>query len=108
MTGGQPADTGTISSPDGSSKFEVVHVQKPKGSSHIEHIGSYSSESHFREGDEVSVEIDSERRMLNARVHSAGHLLDSALYLLGMTDLEPSKGYHFPDGPYVGEFLLYH
>ena len=45
----------------------------------------------FSEGEEVSVEIDSERRMLNARVHSAGHLLDSALYLLGMTDLEPSK-----------------
>lgn len=39
----------------------------------------------------MSVEIDAERRMLHARIHSAGHLLDSALFLLGMTDLEPSK-----------------
>ena len=39
----------------------------------------------------MAVEIDGERRMVNARVHSAGHLLDSALFQLGHTDLEPSK-----------------
>ena len=35
--------------------------------------------------------IDADRRMMNARVHSAGHLLDSALESLGVTDLQPSK-----------------
>lgn len=42
-------------------------------------------------GDEVRVEIDAVRRMQHARVHSAGHLLDSALANLGVTDLIPSK-----------------
>ena len=39
----------------------------------------------------MAVEIDAEKRMLHARIHSAGHLLDSALLCLGMNDLEPSK-----------------
>lgn len=42
-------------------------------------------------GDEVHVEIDSERRMLHARLHSAGHLLDSALTNIGVSDLVPDK-----------------
>ena len=42
-------------------------------------------------GQEVVVEINSERRCTNARIHSAGHLLDSAFTNLGMTDLIPSK-----------------
>ena len=37
------------------------------------------------------MEIDADCRRLHARVHSAGHLLDSALFFLGMTDLQPSK-----------------
>ena len=45
----------------------------------------------FSNGEEVYVEIDSVRRRHNARIHSAGHLLDSALINLGMTDLIPSK-----------------
>ena len=43
--GGQPADSGLISSIDGSSiRFEVTHVQKPKDSSFIEHIGKYTTD----------------------------------------------------------------
>ena len=43
--GGQPADSGLISSVDGSSvKFEVTHVQKPKGCDYIEHIGKYTTD----------------------------------------------------------------
>ena len=37
---------------------------------------------------------------MNARLHSAGHLLDSAVHRLGL-DVSPGKGYHFPDGAYV-------
>ena len=71
----------------------------------------------------MKVEIDAARRMLHARVHSAGHLLDSAFTHIGVTDLIPEKvnsslivrthwithlllfpqGYHFPEGPYVRE-----
>ena len=44
----------------------------------------------------MSVEIDADRRRYHARLHSAGHLLDSAFFFLGMTDLEPYKvnSYH--------------
>ena len=42
-------------------------------------------------GQEVTVEINSARRCTNARIHSAGHLLDSAFINLGVTDLVPSK-----------------
>ena len=39
------------------------------------------------------------------RLHSAGHLLDAALANIGVLkrlNLKPGKGYHFPNGPYVG------
>ena len=35
-----------------------------------------------------------------ARIHSAGHALDVAMAALGYT-IRPTKGFHFPDGPYV-------
>ena len=45
--------------------------------------------------------IDGEFRKINARIHSAGHLLDIAMNRAGRTDLKPGKGYHFQEGPYV-------
>ena len=45
----------------------------------------------FSVGDEVRIEVDAARRMLHARLHSAGHLLDSAFINMGMTDLVPAK-----------------
>jgi Ser-tRNA(Ala) deacylase AlaX len=33
----------------------------------------------FKPGDTVTVTIDQEKRMLHARIHSAGHLLDVAM-----------------------------
>ena len=35
------------------------------------------------------------------QVHSAGHVLDVAMGLIGHPSLKPTKGYHFPDGAYV-------
>ena len=45
----------------------------------------------FCVGDAVTVEVDGNRRMLHARLHSAGHLLDAAFSNIGFTELEPSK-----------------
>ncbi|KAJ0980672.1 hypothetical protein J5N97_008927 [Dioscorea zingiberensis] len=59
------------------------------------------SESKFKEGQEVSLYVDAERRELNSRLHSAGHLLDVCMRNVGLSYLEPTKGYHFPDGPFV-------
>ena len=39
----------------------------------------------------MCVEVTESRRRMNARIHSAGHLLDSAFENLGVTDLIPSK-----------------
>jgi Ser-tRNA(Ala) deacylase AlaX len=94
--GGQPADTGTISSRQGD--FQVTKVLcRPDGT--IAHYGLFSK-GEFAFSDDVSLAIDKNRRMLNARNHTAGHLLTFAVekeypYLIGL------KGYHFPDGPYV-------
>ena len=47
------------------------------------------------------MKIDQDKRILNAKLHSAGHLLDCAVTKLGIENLKPTKGFHFPDGPYV-------
>ena len=41
------------------------------------------------------------KRILHAKIHSAGHLLDCAVDELGLDGLVPTKGFHFPAGPYV-------
>ncbi|KAI3870151.1 hypothetical protein MKW98_005964 [Papaver atlanticum] len=33
-------------------------------------------------------------------LHSAGHLLDTCMQNVGLGNLEPTKGYHFSDGPF--------
>ena len=49
----------------------------------------------------VTCEVDITRRLLHARLHSAGHLLDVAVTRSGIPGLTATKGYHFADGPYV-------
>ena len=46
------------------------------------------------------LEIDGDWRVSCARIHSAGHALDVGMMALGYT-IMPTKGYHFPEGPYV-------
>ncbi|RAL54449.1 hypothetical protein DM860_001577 [Cuscuta australis] len=56
----------------------------------------------LEKGVEVSLTVDEPRRMLNTRLHSAGHLLDICIANVGWGNLlKPLKAYHFPDGPYV-------
>jgi Ser-tRNA(Ala) deacylase AlaX len=40
------------------------------------------------------------RRIHNAKLHSAGHLIDCAIKQLNVP-VKPTKGYHFSEGPYV-------
>ena len=67
----------------------------------IIHIGEYEKGEPFKEGEEVSLTIDAEKRRLYARLHSGGHLLDVAMNKLGINHLKPGKGYHFPVSSYV-------
>ncbi len=96
--GGQPYDTGIMTA--GSTKFLVEEVRFAEGIVH--HIGRFEGQP-FMTGEDVTCSVDRERRELNTRVHSGGHLLDMAVNELGY-DWIPGKGYHFPEGSYV-EYL---
>ena len=96
--GGQPADTGTITSADGGTPFAVSMVKKdPAGV--VRHDGTGDAPS-FKVGSKVKLVVDESSRLKNARVHSAGHLIDVAMSAAGCT-LRPTKGYHFTPGAYV-------
>lgn len=97
--GGQPADIGhitSLSNPD--VKFDVSHVKKE--GKVIYHEGQYSSEQKLQVGEQVRLHVDEPSRRLNARIHSAGHIADIALERIGISMI-PTKGFHFPAGPYV-------
>ncbi|XP_062191896.1 uncharacterized protein LOC133895511 isoform X2 [Phragmites australis] len=100
--GGQPADTGAISA--AGARFLVDDVRAKDGV--VFHYGRFEGagegcKDEFNEGESVSLEVDAERRTLNSRLHSAGHLLDICMRNVGLSHLEPGKGYHFPDGAFV-------
>ena len=67
----------------------------------IIHKGAYAKPgAEFALGDTVKLVINKDKRVLNARLHSSGHLLDMCFRALGFTN-GGTKGYHFPDAPYV-------
>jgi Ser-tRNA(Ala) deacylase AlaX len=93
--GGQPYDTGTISSPD--TTFTVEEVRFIEG--RVLHIGHFNGHP-FMQGEDVVCAVDKDRRELHTRIHSGGHVLDMAVNELGY-NWTPGKGYHFPQGAYV-------
>src|SRR3989339_1138479 len=93
--GGQPCDQRTIQNDQ--TIFNVQDVRLIDGI--VKHFGVFTS-TPFEIGQEVYCKLDSERRMLHSRLHSAGHVLDKTLYELGFNWI-PGKSYHFPNGPYV-------
>ncbi|XP_030475686.1 uncharacterized protein LOC115692864 isoform X1 [Syzygium oleosum] len=103
--GGQPADMGfiTVEGDDREVKFAVQDVRLKDGLvyhyGHVEDLAE-GGVVEFEEGKEVHLHVDEPRRKLNSRLHSAGHLLDVCMKRVGL-GLEPGKGYHFPNGPFV-------
>nr|ACJ84608.1 unknown [Medicago truncatula]AFK34632.1 unknown [Medicago truncatula] len=102
--GGQPADTGFLIIHDSNIKFVVHDVRSKDGI--VLHYGVFEGmggefEGTLEKGKEVSLSVDEDRRKLNFRLHSAGHLLDICLPKIGLGHLEPGKAYHFSDGPWV-------
>ena len=93
--GGQPYDTGTMTA--GDIVFTVEEVRYVEGA--VQHIGHFSG-GRFMTDETVVCKVDADRRALNARLHSGGHVVDMAVSELGYR-WKPGKGYHFPDGPYV-------
>jgi len=95
--GGQPADKGQIVSDD--VIFSVSDVRLDENGI-VWHFGEFEN-GEFQEGDKLTLEVDKERRIKNTKLHSAGHLLDCAVTKMGIENLKPTKGFHFPNGPYV-------
>ena len=71
--GGQPWDEGFITK--NGQKFKVVYVGKFSGK-----ISHEVDKPGLKEGDEVSCEIDWERRYTYMRYHTASHLISNILY----------------------------
>lgn len=76
--GGQAADTGMISTADGT--FEVADTIKLQGTK-IGHVGKMVSGA-IHTGDTVKLSVDGSRRNLTANNHSATHLMQKALRLV--------------------------
>ena len=88
-SGGQEADHGVIKCGDG--EFVVEDVKKMLGGK-IGHIG-YMAKGMMKVGDQVTLTVDPQRRVLCARNHSATHLLQKALRTVLGTHVEQSGSY---------------
>jgi Ser-tRNA(Ala) deacylase AlaX len=95
--GGQPADNGVISTE--TAKFKVTDVRLDEDGT-VWHFGEFT-EGKFKKGESVELKVDEDRRILNTKNHSAGHLLDCAVETLNLEGITPTKGFHFPEGPNV-------
>ncbi|KAK0737394.1 Threonyl/alanyl tRNA synthetase [Apiosordaria backusii] len=102
--GGQPSDEGTITSSSSSSgvSFTVTSVRHSLTSpSQVLHLGTFPSpDAVFRPGDEVTQAIDVKKRLYYSRLHTAGHILGSAVRHLLESHIEgfdELKASHFPD-----------
>jgi Ser-tRNA(Ala) deacylase AlaX len=100
--GGQPSDSGTMSSDSGAS-FEVSSVRNASGG-RIIHVGKFTTPgSIFSENQGVHQAIDGVKRDLNSRIHTGGHIVGLAVRHLsesipGITEL---KAQHYPDSAFV-------
>lgn len=94
--GGQATDQGKVISSKG--EFEVYNVMIRNDEINHYIKGACSLEI----GDEVKCILDWDRRYKNMKIHSAGHVLDFAMYLIGLSPktLIPTKGNH-DKKPYV-------
>lgn len=83
-SGGQEADTGVITTQDG--EFKVEDTIKLLGGK-IGHVG-YVTKGMIKSGDKAELAVDSKKRALSARNHSATHLLQKALRTVLGTHVE--------------------
>ncbi|KAJ8127607.1 hypothetical protein O1611_g6028 [Lasiodiplodia mahajangana] len=99
--GGQPSDVGVIKAASGAS-FDVSAVRMSQViEGEVLHFGRFTdASSHFKSGDTVMQTIDSEKRNLYSRYHTAGHVLGAAVrHLLEneVANFDELKASHFPD-----------
>lgn len=91
--GGQDWDEGMIMSTDGSAVFAVNEVRLDE-SGEVHHLGA-CEQGELKPGDKVKCDVNADRRLINTRLHSAGHVVDMAVDRLGL-DWVPGKAGHYP------------
>ena len=94
--GGQPCDLGVIVI-DGS-EHRVHHVESTKEG--IAHILEAHPSLLTCAKKQCIQRIDIQRRLLNAKSHTAGHLISHILEELD-SNLSPAKGHHYPSDSYI-------
>ena len=104
--GGQPSDTGRISSTAADPtqiNFKVSSVRHAPSSSSVLHCGCFDPPSStLSPEDPVEQSIDGAKRELHSRIHSAGHILGLAVAELKLPDIdEGTQAMHFPESAFV-------
>lgn len=94
--GGQDWDMGLIKASDGEFVVEEVRLDE-QGT--VRHIGHFSGKP-FAVGASVHCFVEAERRRINTRLHSAGHMVDLAVDRLKLPWV-PVKGAHYPHMSFV-------
>ncbi|EXJ68260.1 alanyl-tRNA synthetase [Cladophialophora psammophila CBS 110553] len=101
--GGQPSDTGSITSPsDDGARFDVSAVRMDVVNDGVVlHLGRFADPAKtFVAGAPATQAIDVDKRLLYSRLHTAGHVLGAAVrHLLEheIAGFDELKASHFPD-----------
>lgn len=98
--GGQPCDLGQFSIKNEKRKIAVLDVQKEKIDGRadlfdVRHYVSPEDAEVLALGQEINMEINPDRRLLNARLHTCGHLI-AALVADSRFPIVVKGGHHFP------------
>lgn len=96
--GGQPSDQGTING------IKLVKAINASDSLTVLHL--LESVKNLNIGDEVNLIVDTDTRVINTRLHSAGHLIHN-IGEAEFTNMKVVKGHHFPKEACV-EFIFEH
>ncbi|HSW78049.1 MAG TPA: alanine--tRNA ligase-related protein [Candidatus Chromulinivoraceae bacterium] len=96
--GEQDWDKGIITNESSPATFAVHEVRLDENAV-VHHIGVYQS-GELKSGDTVHCSVDANRREINTRLHSAGHLVDMAVDHLGLSWIA-GKGAHYPHMSFV-------
>ena len=101
--GGQPSDTGTIQRLSDSTTFIVTAVRMDVvHNGQVLHLGFFHENSTpiFNEGETVQQAIDVDSRLFYSSLHTAGHVLGSAVRHLLQSEVpnfDELKASHFPE-----------
>lgn len=93
--GGQEPDKGNLITANGT-VIPIVKAVLRNGKMY-----HYLEHHEIQTGDRVTLRIDAEHRLQNARLHTGGHLLSAVVYEKLKLPLLPLKGFHYQQGAYV-------